>query len=294
MAGRKARECYGPAGQPTLLTEMPSIGTDAPQHASDRGLHPHRHAGVFELCLIARGSVEWWARREVYEVGPGHVYITKPDEPHGGVDAMLHPCELYWLTVRLPRSGRLPGMPRGDGTELAQRYHALRWRCFAGSAGLRDCFERLLAEHRTRRPLGRVAARAALHELLVTVLHDHEAHDQRQQDRAARRSAPIREALQWMDEHLSEEFGVEQIAARVGLGVSRFHERFRAEVGFTPAEWRMRQRVRRAKQLLREGDRPVTAVAMACGFTTSQYFATTFKRLVGLTPGQYRQRTQPR
>jgi len=292
MSRRKTRETYGSPEQPTLLPEVPVIGTDAPQRADIRALDEHTHPGAFELCLIARGSVEWWAEHTVYEVGPGDVYITKPDEPHGGVDAVLHPCELYWLTLRLPPSGRVAGLGRNDAAALAERFYHLKWRCFPGTPTLRDVFDRILAEHREPTQFSRVNARAALHELLVTMLRDHDAHDTRQQDQRARVSEPMRAALHALDTDLSEDFSVEALAERVGLSVSRFHERFRDEVGFTPAEWRSRQRITRAKQLLRDSDRPVTDIAMRCGFNTSQYFATAFKGQVGLTPRDYRAQVQ--
>lgn len=290
MPRRKPRESYDRAT--TLLPEVPTLGTDAPRFASDRGLRPHAHPGAFELCYISRGRVEWWVGAEVYEVGPGEVYVTRPGETHGGVDAVLHPCELYWLTVRLGGRRPLPGTAREDAARVASRFHALEWRCFAGSRAVQDCFERLLAEHRAPDALSRAAARAALHELLVTVLRDHDAHHQRQRSREAHISEPMREATRWMSEHLDADFGVEEAATRAGLSVSRFHERFRREVGFTPAEWRTHRRVGYAKQLLRDPSRSITDVALATGFSTSQYFATTFKRLVGITPREYRKRVR--
>ena len=289
MARQKAREAF--TRPETVLPELGVVGTDAPQHADERGLHPHRHRGQFELCLIVRGRVEWWAGagEQIYSVGPGDVYITRPDEPHGGVDAVLHPCELYWLTVTLSRTGRVRGMSRADGKALAERYHAMRRRRFPGSAHLQTCFEHILDEHRQRDAFSAVRARAALHELLITMLRDHDAHDAQQQQHDAQLSEPVRAAMQWMQQHLDEDFGLEAVAQRAGLGVSRLHERFRREVGFAPADWRTRQRIDRAKQMLRRRDRAITDIAFACGFNTSQYFATAFKRLVGLTPAQYRQ-----
>lgn len=288
MSRGKRRESY--SGRGALLPEAPTLGTDAPRFASDRGLGAHTHPDAFELCYISRGSVAWWVQREVHEVGPGEVYVTRPGETHGGVDAVLHPCELYWLTVRLGGRRPLPGMARAEAERIASRYHALQWRCFAGSRVVQRCFERLLAEHRAPDALSPAAARAALHELLVTMLRDHDAHHEQQRSREAHISAPMREAMRWMGAHLDADFGVEAAAAQAGLSVSRFHERFRREVGFTPAEWRTRRRIERAKQLLREPSRSVTDIALTTGFSTSQYFATTFKRLMGITPREYRQR----
>ena len=65
-------------------------------------LGPHRHPRVWEICLVMRGQVEWWADDGVFRVGAGQCYVTRPGEVHGGVDSVMHACELYWLSVRLP------------------------------------------------------------------------------------------------------------------------------------------------------------------------------------------------
>ncbi|MBL4700193.1 cupin domain-containing protein [bacterium AH-315-I18] len=48
------------------------------------GLKPHAHRGAFEICFIVGGSVQWWVEHETYQLCRGAVYITQPDEPHGG------------------------------------------------------------------------------------------------------------------------------------------------------------------------------------------------------------------
>ena len=74
------------------------------------------------------------------------------------------------------------------------------------------------------------------------------------------------------------------------MSPSRLHARFLAEVGQSPAEWVRAQRIQRAKRLLLTSDRPVTDLAFDLGFPSSQYFATVFRGLVGMTPRDYRQR----
>ena len=40
----------------------------------------------------------------------GFLFVTLPNEAHGGVDAVMHPCEIYWLQLRFPVAGlALPG-----------------------------------------------------------------------------------------------------------------------------------------------------------------------------------------
>lgn len=285
---KKQREVY--QGGQLLLPELRMLGTDAPR-AAVAGLGSHRHASAFEICYIARGMVSWWVRDELDDVGPGEVYITRPDEPHGGVDAALHPCELYWLVLPMPAGRALPGLGAAATRRLREGLLDMTLRHFPASAALPGCFERLLTEHRA--PGGELAvpaARAALHELLVTVLRDH-ARALAGGMGEPNVSAAIGRAMQWMQRHLAEPFSIDEAAAVARLSVTQFHERFHGEVGFTPGEWRTRQRLRDAKRLLRQSDRAITAIAMDTGFASSQYFATVFKRMVGLTPRQYRRRS---
>src|SRR5690606_39281161 len=135
--------------QACLLEELGMLGWDALRQAGDASLAAHRHRGAFEICLIVRGSVEWWVRRgsrtEIHVVEPGCVYLTRPGEVHGGVDAVLHACELYWLHLR-SGEGELPGMSRGQARSLFQRLRGLP-RTFRAAPAVQRGMEALVAEH---------------------------------------------------------------------------------------------------------------------------------------------------
>jgi AraC-like DNA-binding protein len=283
----KHREVYG--DRSTLLAELPELGTDAPRVAASLGLATHTHGHAFEICYIVRGSVDWWAGDEIHHVSPGSIYLTRPDELHGSVDSMLHPCELYWLQIRFPVGRHLPGLSRADTAALAERLGAVRHRCFPGSPSVRRCFDRLIFEHCRPTAFSLAIARAALHTLLITVLRDHDIYDAQQATRSPV-SPPIRRAIDWLDTHLCESITVEQLAEYAGLSVAQFHHRFRCEVGFTPGDWRIHHRIQRACHLLQQPGASITDIAFRCGFSTSQYFATAFKQRIGVTPSQYHRR----
>ena len=101
--------------------------------------------------------------------------------------------------------------------------------------------------------------------------------------------------MNWMVAHLAEDFGLPDVAEVAGLSLGQFLLRFRREVGYTPADWRTLQRLALAKRmLLRDPDRSVLDIALASGFASSQYFATVFKRIVGISPREFRQRHRAR
>jgi AraC-like DNA-binding protein len=245
-------------------------------------LGEHAHRGAYEICFIVRGSVDWWAGGSVYTVGPGDIYVTRPDEPHGGVDALMHPCELYWIIVHTARGEG----PLWNG--IVKRLAKMKSRVFPGSPLVPEIFERLRHEHQRRSPDSRAVVETWLAALLLQVLRDHDHHTDL--GRGAGMSDAIRRAVQFMDEQVDEAYRLDDVAAAVGLGLSQFHVRFERETGYSPGQYRTRLRIEQAKRHLRQGEWSVTELAHRLGFSTSQYFATTFKRYTGLTPRMYRQR----
>jgi AraC-like DNA-binding protein len=166
----------------------------------------------------------------------------------------------------------------------------MQYRCFSASTMVREAFSRLRAEYREQKLHAAVAARAVLHQIWIGVLRDHHAAADQRQTRGQPHSAVMRRATDWIAAHLHEDFPIDAAADAVGLGISRFHERFLDEVGLTPNEYRTRLRIRRGRDLLTHTNRPITRIAHELGFGSSQYFATVFGRIVGMSPRAYRRK----
>jgi AraC family transcriptional regulator len=64
---------------------------------------------------------------------------------------------------------------------------------------------------------------------------------------------------------------------------------FRKSTGQTPHQFVLRQRIERAKAMLRAPNARVLDVAVACGFKTQQHFAQVFRDVWGLSPTEYRE-----
>ena len=69
---------------------------------------------------------------------------------------------------------------------------------------------------------------------------------------------------------------------------SYIKHRFKEEMGQTPADHVLRRKVDLAKERLFASEATITQIAMHFGFSTSQHFATAFRRYVGLSPLAYR------
>jgi AraC-like DNA-binding protein len=98
------------------------------------------------------------------------------------------------------------------------------------------------------------------------------------------------EVLQrYLEAQVTETLTVPALAAKAGLSVSRFKAWFKLEAGVPPLEYMQRAKVEEARRRLERGA-SVTEVAYALGFSTSQYFATVFKRYTGQQPRAIRLR----
>lgn len=98
-----------------------------------------------------------------------------------------------------------------------------------------------------------------------------------------------RRAKQYMQAHLGHTLSLAQVAAQCGLSRSHFARRFKQSTGLAPFEWLRRERVERAKALLRAGDVTLASIASDCGFSDQSHFTRVFTRLAGLGPAAWRQ-----
>ena len=99
----------------------------------------------------------------------------------------------------------------------------------------------------------------------------------------------LRAVVEYIEEHLDASPTLEQMAAVARLSAYHFARQFKAATGLPPHQYVILRRVERAKQLLQGGvDLSLAEVATDAGFSDQSQFSYHFKRLVGVTPSQFR------
>jgi AraC-like DNA-binding protein len=91
---------------------------------------------------------------------------------------------------------------------------------------------------------------------------------------------------------LSETPSVREVARRAGVSPFHFIRQMEALFGCTPHQLRVRARLEAAKRELAEGERSVTDVCMALGFSSLGSFSGAFSRRVGVSPSRFRARSR--
>jgi len=102
-------------------------------------------------------------------------------------------------------------------------------------------------------------------------------------------SSRLRRITDLVHARLEDELGLDELAQSVGLSTAHFARMFRKSTGETPHQFVLRNRLERAKAMLRAPDMRVLAVAVACGFKTQQHFAQAFRSVYGVSPTEYRE-----
>ena len=103
--------------------------------------------------------------------------------------------------------------------------------------------------------------------------------------------AKLRAVVQYIEEHLDGSPTLEQLAAVARLSPNYFVGQFKRATGLPPHQYVILRRVERAKQLLQGAtDVSLAEVAAHAGFCDQSQFSHHFKRIVGVTPGQFRTR----
>lgn len=82
-------------------------------------------------------------------------------------------------------------------------------------------------------------------------------------------------------------FFIEDMARNIGVSPYHMIRRFKNVCGLTPHQFQIQCRVRKAQRLLEEG-RSVTEVAYATGFCDQSHFDRCFRKIVRLTPSEYK------
>lgn len=128
---------------------------------------------------------------------------------------------------------------------------------------------------------------------MLMLLSEQEGRNSRSATSEAKRATALaahdlRRATDWLHENLTDEADVTALARVIGTDPIRLARAFKHSTGFSVAQYRLRARVEKAKQLLIAGALPIKAVSQEAGFYDQAHLTRAFRAAFGTTPLQYR------
>ena len=99
----------------------------------------------------------------------------------------------------------------------------------------------------------------------------------------------VAKSLAYIHDNFNQSPTLTQVAQNVGVSPFHFHRLFMKHVGISPKQYLQRKQMQVAKWLLRSSRQSIGKVASQSGFASHGHFTSTFQRMAGMTPRQYRE-----
>jgi AraC family L-rhamnose operon regulatory protein RhaS len=263
------------------------------------GLDWHRNEGV-ELTYLARGKLDFSVDGTNFRLSRGNLTVTRPWQLHRVGDPCVSASRLHWiildLGVRRPHQTWVwPDwlvMCEADVkefTRLLQHNEQAVWRA---DSKIERCFERIATvvdQSSSRSHESRL--RLHLNQLFLEVLELLRRQNITLDESLSSRRRSVELFLSSLIHQIDQPWTLDSMAQHCGLGRSRFTHYCYELTNMPPLEYLNHCRIDRACQLLEAyPKRSVTDVAFACGFASSQYFATVFRRFTDVSPQTFRRK----
>jgi AraC family transcriptional regulator len=243
--------------------------------------HWVRHDQAFAM-MLGTGSIEWGSKRsllEKFDYAPGNLAIC---ERHIGEWVGL--VNVPHLHLGISDAAL---MASSDGAYGEVELRACRK--FANPR-LSALVAAAHAEMVAGFPSGRLFLDSVEQAMAIALVTDRAVrHRPVQIYQGGLGAARLRRIKELVDAKMEDDLGLDEMAESVGLSTAHFARMFRKSTGETPHQFVLRQRIERAKTMLRGPDARVLDVAVACGFKTQQHFAQVFRDVCRVSPTEYRQ-----
>ncbi len=244
---------------------------------------PHVHEG-FAIGVIQSGAQKVAYRRANRIMPAGTVCVINPGEVHTGQAA----SEQGWTYRMLYPDASLL---QKAASEIAGRQRDVP---FFPELVIHDDFlvQQILKLHRVLEdPQSSIIERESRMLWTLAQLIAHHADDRPVIRPVGAEPNYVKSVREYLDDHYTENVSLEQLTQLVNVSPFHLLRVFRREVGFPPHIYLTQRRITVAKRLLLAGC-SIVDVATQTGFVDQSHLTNRFKRIVGVTPGQYRKNSK--
>lgn len=125
-----------------------------------------------------------------------------------------------------------------------------------------------------------------LQELLVRIIQTQTAKSI-DTNKLTDKNNPMVPVLEYIRANIRESINLRELSDKACMSPTSFYRYFKRELGMSPIEFILSEKIKQAKQLLKDPNVQINEVSYASGFEDSNYFIRIFKKYEGVTPKQY-------
>ncbi len=242
------------------------------------GTKPHSHEAFYHLAYVTSGSAVWTVDGDSFPAQAGTCINVPPNVSHC-MCTTDDPCEIYEIKYAISQQG------------LARNFGPCG-QVFQGDTLLAELISAVydVSRHRTvqARREGNSFLSAMLHHILRLTKSEKEEQTSEFLNTAGFSSA-TRMTVQYVNEHYMDDVSLETVSAVTGYNRNYICTAFKRDCGFTVSTYLNYVRIFHAAEMIAYGDYTLQQICTAVGFNDMSYFTKTFRKIVGVPPGQYRQ-----
>ena len=248
------------------------------EHAYPRHSHDY-----YVLSLIEKGRQSFTHKNTKHLTPPGGVIFINPGEVHTGEAAdgqgfelrSLYPSTSLMETALSELTGHPQGLPFFKDVRVDQRWVT----------------KSVLSLHKTLlQGASTLESESRLLWILAQLIKRFADTHPNEQPLGTERKA-IQQVRQYIDEHFAESVTLNTLSQHVSFSPYYLLRAFRAEVGMPPYAYLESVRIRHTQRLIKAG-KPLAEVATEVGFSSQSHMTHHFKKIIGVTPGQYAQQVR--
>ena len=244
----------------------------------------HEHPKVF-VHVILSGSVGYQVttgnRTRRFSAVPGTTFVL----PAGTIDEVIWEGETHRLAMSIQ-----PELLAAATAEIRSENHlelTPHWDLI--DPRIQALLEAMARDVREGSPVGPLYGEFLTNALAVYLVGRYGARPARPiVSRGGLPGRRLKRVLDYIGDNLCEDLSLSKLAEIAGMSPHYFAELFRRSTGCPPHRFVLSQRIDRAKERLRGARHSVIDAALEAGFQNPSHFARTFRRLVGVTPGEFR------
>jgi AraC-like DNA-binding protein len=253
---------------------------------------------TIRIYYILDGKFEWIIKEQNNILFPEDVAMILPGQKFGGCNGFLDIGTLCWINIKIEKSELQGKLVAGKWSSLSKNESLAIGKILLLNNSLvlsklkeAGAILQELKQELTNQQIGYATrVNQLIDELLILIARKltHQNNSYRDFPQAFLK---LEEALR---QNLAHQWTVEEMAGLVGLGTTWFTEKVKSYTGFSPLNYLITIRISEAIKLLKRQDLNVTDIALDTGFYSSQHFSTTFKKLTGYTPSEFRKKNIPK
>lgn len=279
-------------GWKNLTTRDTRIPIWVQRPAPQPPIEAHTHE-FGELVIIMRGRGIHFTSREKYPVCAGDAFVIDGTRAHGYEDTKdLELINILFDHARLQ-------FPLLDAREMPG-YHALftlepkyrkqhkftsRLHLSTEDLAIAEAIVGRLNRECEEHQRGYIFTATALFMELIAYLSRCYS---RSQPHSSHSLLRLGEAMSHMERHYADEVSLTDLYRIAHMSRNTLSAHFRKALGYPPIEYLIRLRISKAAELLRGDVLSITQIAFSVGFSDSNYFARQFRKVMGVSPREFR------